>query len=371
MIVNKKAKIVTFIVLSILVIALAVVVYAYQSQLFGTRADQISTPSNICITGKLKINNEYLPSKCYPANNYQTTVIEDNIYLEKGEPYTVTFVMGGFLYNGDNYLAPYMQCTESSTGQGWIFEANSYPSGWNDSLIYFLDLGINSDIFDSNLYANVTTLIGNKKIDGVSYGKPNAYDGIKRDIPFQSMPIDNNNYYSGVRQDKPRGYDFVKEFGEEDKHCRDLGYDIGEKTYYGGANQPGAFASISFTPLVTKEDGRILGKLSDNNNNFHLNGRNMIVNYQIVENIGDENLPQRSIPTQISLTDNFPDDSEDNDLQYQEGNMVGQSTTPSSEIDNIQTLVSTGSSLWFNIFLSLLVIVGLGYIMFRKDIIAQ
>lgn len=390
---DKKTKIISFVLISLAILGIAYIVYVYQSDLASTSADEYRAPSTLCITGKIKSRGNYVTEKCYFDTEKANQFYDDQLELEIGEPYTVTYEMGDFTYESvDNelvYKAPYQTCTSGNENGGWQLHPTGIW-GFNDSLANFIRVGINGALYDQNYFSDVETQIGNNKLSQVDYHvSPTASLGDKQQ--FDSYTID-ENIFSGVTQSKDRDYDMANEFSDWNffDNCQNFyptgNYGNDVDVYYGGANQPGAFSSITFTPLDTQTDGELMGQSTTYNDALvpWINGGGIRVTYNIVENLETTETtptPDKSIPTEPTPEYTATDLDTDNDgvLNNEDPDIDGDGIlneaddTPNGEtgvqsVESITTLVSTGASLWVNILVAILLIVGIGYFMFRDEL---
>ncbi len=355
--INKKIKTISFVLISIILIFFAVLIYLNHKNLLQISASLNKSPGTLCISGKMIVDNKKITEKCFFDLAKDVVEIPEIVYLEKNQPYTVTYTMGDFDYHqidGDLvYKAPYLKCIQNGK---W-----DYINASLDVLPNFIFAGISPNFYDPKNFKNIKTKIGNRRLPDVNYhNAPTPKEGDKQDNAGRY-----DTYY-GVIQNKPRGFDFdqIPDL-DLDAHCQQYG-DI----YYAGTNQPGAYSVIEFTP-IDYFDGIMLGQtLSPNRLTPFLNGCDIRVNYKVMDNLGFETSKEGS------SDDSFLDDG-----TYMAGGKVITSVNQSNNEDdinaissgeiglnNLKTLVSTGSSLWFNLILAVLLASAIGYLMFRDDI---
>lgn len=357
---SDRTKIGMLIIVSVIVLALAVLIYVYQLSSLSVSADTpYRAPGILCISGKMKIDGQYESSKCIYDASKQKVDSKLDIALEANEDYTITYTMGDFLYEDDEYLAPYQTCSlDQETGNyAWIFE----PTDFNKSLSNIIGIAIDEPIFDGALFANTSVLSGHKKLSEVDY-----YDATNSKAGDLSTFKYQNKYdmtASGVESNKKEGYDFTF---NQSASCSEVA-DSGAKYYYGGAHEPGDYVSMSFTPLVTQAQGTLV---SYSANSFgltpNLNGNFIKANYKIVANLDSYNYENTTIIQDTDSDNDGIGDSDDTDVDGDGILNQDEKSVQAASSEDVWTVISSGASLWFNLLISLMVIVIVGYFMFRK-----
>lgn len=362
---SDRTKIGMILAIAIISLALATLIYYYQNNKFLASADTLyRVPSKLCISGKMKLNGQYVADKCIYDINKQRVTYTDDIAFQIGEKYTITYTMGDFINNEQDtsYQAPHQTCMtgENPDGYGWIYT----PLDFDASLSTILGVAIDEPIFDPVLFTDSISLAGHNTLPEVDY----------HDAPISRQGNISNFKYlkkydltvSGAESVKPKGYDFTF---DQSISCKD-NIGIGNTIYYGGAHQPGDFISLSFMPSITKAQGNILGySVNDSSLTPNLNGNLIKTKYKIVANLDDYDYKQTEIVANLDSDNDGIIDTEDTDI---DGNGILDQdetdlkvNTPSSDL---ATRISKGSVLWFNLFIAFLIIIIVWYIMFREKI---
>lgn len=352
---SDRVKIGMLIITSILVIALAVLIYFYQTNQISLSADTVyRAPSTLCITGKMKINGQYQTSKCFYDVSKTKIEAEDDIALQIDENYTLTYIMGDYIYFDNQYIAPYQKCdivADSSNKYDWVYN----PTDFSASLSNVLGIAIDEPIFDPALFVDTSSLTGHKNLEDVDYhDAPISKQGVLTSFKYL------NKYgitASGVESTKVQGYDFA--FDQLIPCDQSVG--IEKDVYYGGAHQPGDFVSVSFNPKITKSEGNIMGYATNESSlTPNLNGNFIKTKYKIVANLDDYYYEAMPVITDLDVNN-------DGIINYEDENI--DATDLDKSVSNLTARISTGSVLWFNIFIAFLIIIIIWYIMFRKRII--
>lgn len=365
---SDRTKIGMIVAIAIITLALAVLIYYYQNNKFLASADtSYRVPSTLCISGKMKINGQYMTDKCIYDIDKLSLVSADDIAFQAGENYTLTYTMGDFIYSDENdnlvYQAPYQKCSASNdaNGLGWVYSLVDFDA----SISNVLGVAIDEPIFDPALFTNSTSLTGHNVLPEVDYhNAPVSKDGKLANFKYLKKY---DLTVSGAESVKPRGYDFT--FNQSISCESSVGEN--ETIYYGGAHQPGDFITLSFTPNVTKSEGNLLGyNANDSSLTPNLNGNFIKAKYKIVTDLDSYAYNTASVIKNEDTDGDGIIDAEDTDIDGDgilNQDEVDDNKTNQIPVDLI-TRITTGSVLWFNLFVAFLIIIIVWYMMFREKI---
>ena len=406
--INRRTKIISFVLLGIVILFLSILVYLYQIKWLNLQAESSITYSSLCIEGKI---NGTQGKKCFFNNESdKDTIRKENtkINLEVGENYKLYFTLGDYLLNltEEDGMQPVHQKCQPIWNGIWGWDFKNCSSLCTTSRVFWLVVGLDTDVFSANF----------SNLSGQTKSVKTSVDDTKTLKSFHGSDL------SGAI--KLFGYASHKDNADINKYDPDLGKILavcgpdnnkGQIIKYGGQHYPGDRVTVNFTPNI-EYDGNIGGynanghkgsgdvygygiivpisikKSNANNNSFNDNTQtnntdstNTSSNNSSNNSNNNSSNNSNSQKTAVPIADNTKNASEIENNNTDTVNIASSDSSDSSAsnnsdtnnqndklaIKNITSLVSTGASLWFNVLIAVMIIIGLGYFFFREDIFKQ
>lgn len=388
---SHKAKIIWFLIFSVVILFLAFLIYYYQTGTLKLGADTNPTYSQLCIEGKI---NGAQSKKCFSNDESDGVSIKkenQTLNLEVGENYQMEFTLGDFRLHptdSDGMMPVYQKCKYIMLGQwGWDFQ--NCGSMCTTSLVYWLFLGLDTNIYNGNF----------SNLSGVTQSSRSQVDDTKTLVELHESDAVTGVVLSGFASHKDKGdmSEYDPTLATQLASCGPNNNE-NETIKYGGQHNPGDKIVMTFTPDVEYQ-GNIAGyNVNGQKSSGDVYGAGIMVPVNITQSSNhdsnsdtannnsdsssssDSSSRKTAIPvaesvasstntvSSVANNSSVVADSSTSSSNSSSTSIDANNTSSTSSTQNISSLVSTGSSIWFNLLIAGMIIIGLGYYIFREDI---